>query len=88
MSKSPFITILTAALNSGATIKNTLESVRGQTFQDMEHIVVDGGSCDKTRDILKEFENTYNLIWISESDHGIADAINKGLIHDEGKTEG
>jgi glycosyltransferase involved in cell wall biosynthesis len=79
MSKSPFITILTAALNSGSTIKKTLESVRNQTFQDMEHIVVDGGSCDETRDILKAFESSYNLTWISEPDHGISDALNKGL---------
>jgi len=79
MSKSPFITILTAALNSGSTIKKTLESVRNQTFQDMEHIVVDGGSRDETLDILKEFENTYNLTWISEPDNGIADAMNKGI---------
>ena len=79
MSKSPFITILTAALNSGSTIKKTLESVRDQTFQDMEHIVIDGGSCDETRDILKAFESSYNLTWISEPDHGISDALNKGL---------
>ncbi len=79
MSKSLFITILTAALNSGSTIKKTLESVRDQTFQDMEHIVIDGGSCDETLDILKEYENTYNLQWISEPDHGISDALNKGL---------
>jgi len=75
----PFITILTAALNSGSTLKKTLETVRNQTFQDIEHIVIDGGSRDETLDILKEFENTYNLTWISEPDHGISDALNKGL---------
>jgi glycosyltransferase involved in cell wall biosynthesis len=79
MSESPFITILTASLNSGSTIKKTLESVRSQTFQDMEHIVIDGGSRDETLDILKMFETTYSLTWISEFDHGIADAMNKGL---------
>jgi len=79
MNKPPFITILTAALNSGATIKKTLESVRNQTFQDFEHIVIDGRSKDETLDILKEFQNTYNLTWLSEPDHGISDALNKGL---------
>ena len=73
------VTILTAALNSGATIKKTLESVRNQTFRDFEHVVIDGGSRDETLEILKEYENTYNLTWISESDKGIADALNKGL---------
>jgi len=79
MSKSPFITILTASLNSGATIKKTLESVRKQTFQDIEHIVIDGGSIDETLDILNRYKHSYNLTWISEPDHGISDALNKGL---------
>jgi len=79
MSKSPFITIITAALNSEATIKKTLESVRNQTFQDFEHIVIDGGSRDETLEILKKYDNTYNLTWISEPDNGIADAMNKGI---------
>ena len=78
-SNFPVITILTAALNSGATIKKTLESVRNQTFQKIEHIVIDGGSRDETLDILKEYKNTYNLTWISEPDKGISDALNKGL---------
>ena len=85
MSKSPFITILTAALNSESTIKKTLESIRDQSFQDLEHIVVDGGSCDETRDILKAFESSYNLTWISEPDHGISDALNKGLHRARGR---
>ncbi|WP_084445878.1 glycosyltransferase [Desulfosarcina sp. BuS5] len=79
MSEPPFITILTAALNSGATIKKTLESVRNQTFRNFEHVVIDGGSRDETLEILKEYENTYNLAWISKPDHGISDALNKGL---------
>ena len=79
MNKSPFITIITAALNSEATIKKTLESVTNQTFQDFEHIVIDGGSRNETLEILKKYENTYNLAWISEPDNGIADAMNKGI---------
>lgn len=79
MSKFPFITILTASFNSEATIRKTLESIRDQTFQDLEHIVIDGGSCDETLDIVKKYENTYNLQWISEPDHCISDALNKGL---------
>lgn len=85
MSKPPFITILTAALNSGSTIKKTLESVRNQAFQDMEHIVIDGGSKDETCDILREFEDVYELFWISEPDQGIAHALNKGLKRSNGR---
>jgi glycosyltransferase involved in cell wall biosynthesis len=74
-----FFTILTAALNSSATLKLTLTSIREQIFQDLEHIVVDGGSCDETQDILRTFESSYNLTWISEPDRGISHALNKGL---------
>lgn len=79
MGNHPFFTILTTSLNSGSTIRKTLESVKTQKFQDLEHIVIDGESQDETPNILKEFNNTYNITWISESDHGIADALNKGL---------
>jgi len=85
MKKYPFVTILTASLNNGSTIRQTLESVRKQSFQDLEHIVIDGGSRDNTLDILKEFNDTYNLTWISEPDHGIADALNKGLKQAKGR---
>lgn len=79
MATHPFFTILTASLNNGTTLRKTLESIKNQSFQDFEHIVVDGNSFDDTLDTLKQFENTYNLSWISEPDQGIADALNKGL---------
>jgi len=79
MTQAPFITILTASLNNGSTIRNTLESIRTQRFKNLEHLVIDGGSCDETLDVLEEFESAYNLVWMSEPDDGIADALNKGL---------
>jgi glycosyltransferase involved in cell wall biosynthesis len=85
MEKKPFFTILTASYNNGATIKKTLESVSVQSFQDVEHIVIDGGSSDNTLNVLKMYEKKYNLKWISEPDEGIADAMNKGLKLSKGK---
>jgi glycosyltransferase involved in cell wall biosynthesis len=79
MSKSPFFTILTASLNSQSTLKKTLDSIKNQTFQNFEHVVIDGGSNDGTIDILNRIENSYNMSWSSEPDQGIADALNKGL---------
>jgi glycosyltransferase involved in cell wall biosynthesis len=79
MPTHPFFTILTASLNKGTTLRKTLESIKNQTFRDFEHIVVDGNSYDETLDTLRQFETIYNLYWISEPDHGIADALNKGL---------
>jgi glycosyltransferase involved in cell wall biosynthesis len=85
MNTPPFITILTASLNNGARIGSTLESVRGQSFQNLEHIVIDGMSNDNTLDVLTEFSGTYQLHWRSEPDKGIADALNKGLAAAKGR---
>ena len=75
----PFFSILTASFNRRATIQETLESVSNQTFRSFEHIIVDGGSNDGTIEILKEYQEKYQLKWISEPDRGISDALNKGL---------
>lgn len=85
MSESPFFTILTASLNSESTIIDTLESIRNQTFQNFEHIVIDGGSQDATPQVLNKYEALYNLKWISEPDEGISDALNKGLSSAQGR---
>lgn len=48
-------------------------------IQIIEHIIVDGGSKDRTIEIIKKYENQYNMIWISEPDQGMYDAISKGF---------
>lgn len=75
------ISIITATWNSGATLRDTIESVLAQSYVDFEHIIVDGGSTDSTLDIIREYEPKYEgrLRWISEPDHGIYDAMNKGI---------
>lgn len=75
------ISIITATWNSGATLRDTMESVLSQSFTDYEHIIVDGNSKDNTLSIIKELEPRYNgrLKWISESDKGLYDAMNKGI---------
>ena len=75
------ISIITATFNSGKTLRDTLESIRQQTYQDIEAIVVDGGSKDNTLDIVREYESLLpgKLRWISEPDRGIYDAMNKGI---------
>jgi glycosyltransferase involved in cell wall biosynthesis len=78
----PFLSIVTATYNSAETVRDTLESVRQQTFRDFEHIIVDGGSTDGTIDILKEYGPS--IRWISEPDRGIYDAMNKGIAMSRG----
>lgn len=84
------ISIITAAYNSGATLKDTMESVLRQSFDDWEHIIVDGGSTDATLDIIHDAEPRYNgrLKWISEPDKGIYDAMNKGIAMAQGDVIG
>ena len=85
MKDPPLFSILTAAYNNESTIRQTIESVKKQTFQSLEHIVIDGKSQDRTCDILREYQNTYRLCWNSEADNGIADALNKGLRKSRGE---
>lgn len=75
------ISIITATFNSGATLRNTIKTVLMQTYQNIEFIIVDGNSKDNTLEIVKEFEPRFDgrMRWISESDNGIYDAMNKGI---------
>ena len=75
------ISIVTAAYNSGATLRDTMESVLRQTYKDIEYIVVDGGSGDDTMDIVREYEPLFGgrMRYVSEPDRGIYDAMNKGI---------
>ncbi|MDR0733963.1 MAG: glycosyltransferase [Dysgonamonadaceae bacterium] len=72
--------IITVTYNAAAWIERTIQSVLSQTCTDFEYIVVDGGSTDKTIDIIKDYElRIANFKFISEPDRGIYDAMNKGL---------
>lgn len=73
------VSIVTPSYNQGRFIEETILSVKNQDYPNIEHIIVDGGSTDNTLEILKKYEGTYNMRWISEPDEGQADAINKGF---------
>ncbi len=75
------VSIVTVCYNSAATIADAMASVLSQSWPDIEYIVVDGGSTDGTQSIIQSFEPTFEnrLHWISEPDHGIYDAMNKGI---------
>lgn len=77
--KQPLVSIITPSYNQGDFIEDTLLSVKNQNYSNVEHIVVDGGSTDNTLEILKEYQNKYNLSWLSEPDEGQSEAINKGF---------
>ena len=71
------ISIITVCFNSEKTIKKTLLSIQNQKYNKIEHMIIDGKSNDKTISIVKKFEHVKKII--SEKDHGIYDAMNKGL---------
>lgn len=71
------ISIITATYNSESTIEKTLASVANQTHSDIEHIIVDGASKDKTIDVIRKYKHVDKVV--SEADNGIYDALNKGI---------
>jgi len=75
------ISIITVAYNSEKTLCDTINSVLSQTYTDIEYIIVDGLSHDRTVDIIKSYEHFFNgrLKWIAEKDGGLYDAMNKGI---------
>jgi glycosyltransferase len=77
VNKYPKISIITVTYNSASTLAETLRSVQSQDYPNIEHIVIDGNSEDKTVQIIKSFPHIVK--WISEEDCGLYDAMNKGV---------
>ena len=72
------VSMITICYNAEKTIAKTIESVLSQDYENLEYIIVDGGSKDHTVDIIKSYKNK-KMHWISEKDNGISDAFNKGI---------
>jgi glycosyltransferase involved in cell wall biosynthesis len=72
------ISIITVTKNSDKFLQETIDSLSKQTHQNFEHIIVDGASTDKTLDIIKKNSSKIKK-WISEPDHGLYYAMNKGI---------
>ena len=81
---NPSISIITPSLNQGRFLERTLHSVLDQNYEQLEYVVVDGGSQDESVDILRRHEGRL-ASWVSEPDNGQAHAINKGIAASTGQ---
>lgn len=78
------LSIITINYNNAEGLRRTLDSVAAQTYRDIEHIVIDGGSTDNSVDVIKEYvDKVYGVrctvYWVSEKDNGVYHAMNKGI---------
>jgi len=76
--KPPKISIITALFNAEETVEETILSIRAQSYPSIEHVIIDGASTDRTLEIVTRHASSDMKI-ISETDHGIYDALNKGI---------
>ncbi len=83
----PLITVITVVYNGAKFLEDTIKSVIEQTYDNVEYIIVDGGSTDGTIDIIKKHQHAIDY-WVSEPDKGIYDAMNKGISLARGKIVG
>lgn len=83
----PLVSIITVSYNAAATIEETILSVINQDYDNIEYIIIDGGSTDGTLDIIRKYEDKI-AYWVSEKDYGLYHAMNKGIEYANGEIIG
>ncbi|MCR5077584.1 MAG: glycosyltransferase [Prevotella sp.] len=78
MTEKPSVTVITVCYNAASLLRRTIRSVADQQYDKIEYIIVDGGSTDETKEIIRHNAACITR-WTSEPDHGIYDAMNKGV---------
>ena len=81
--ETPLITIITVVLNDEKNIEETILSVLNQKYKNIQYVIIDGESKDRTKNIVEKYRNNIDT-FLSEKDKGIYDAFNKGLCYAKG----
>jgi len=76
--KNPLVSIITVVYNGDKYLEQTIKSVINQSYQNIEYIIIDGGSTDRTLDVIQKYKE-HLAYFISEPDNGLYDAMNKGI---------
>ena len=84
METLPLISVVTVTFNSERWLRQTIESVRDQEYPNLQYVLIDGGSTDRTFKIVDEYRELFDVI-LSERDQGISDAMNKGILRSQGQ---
>lgn len=82
--QKPLFAIITVTFRAENTVERTLESVDSQSFQDYEHLIIDGASTDRTLELIANHDNPRRRV-VSEPDRGLYDAMNKGIGFSSGR---
>lgn len=80
----PLVSVITVVLNGFKYLEQTIQSVLNQSYDNVEYIIIDGGSTDGTVDIIRKYEEAIDY-WVIEPDEGLYDAMNKGIVLSTGK---
>lgn len=76
--EKPLISVITVVFNGEKHLEQTIQSVLDQNYENIEYLIIDGGSTDRTLEIIQKYEDRIDY-WVSEPDKGIYDAMNKGI---------
>ena len=85
--QQPLVSIITIVFNGGKHLQQTIESVLGQSYSNIEYIIIDGGSKDSSVSIIEKY-SAQLAYWTTEPDKGISDAFNKGIKKTKGQIIG